>query len=224
MVSSKRHDTEAIWADLQACLFAAIVVERILRPNLQTIRANGGRTKPESRAYAAQRSRDLLDLLEIPDDAAMFAVANVRDPLEHFDERIDSAALSGAASVTDWYVSHGAIARTPAGVPKEQASLGLRVFVAPLGLLLFDDQQLDLFALDISLLALRANMPDAREKLRNSHPSAGRYYFGSGQLVSIGAEHWQQRLGAFLVKRTELGHPLDIVSVAYDSPNQAGPA
>lgn len=154
----------------------------------------------------------------------MFAVADVRHPLEHFDERLDEVIMRGVVGVSDWYVSHGLIAQSVGG-GKHPPAAGLRVFVAPAGLLMFDDKQLDLFALDFALMELRGQIESARARLDERAARGGRNLFGGDRLVRISSSKWQERTRAFLEQRARHGEPFDPRGLAYDGPadSEAGP-
>jgi hypothetical protein len=63
--------------------------------------------------------------------------------------------------------------------------VGLRAFYPEAGLLLFDRQPLDLFALDTDMISLRNNARVAQQHLLDE--LTGRFGFGGGQLIKLEA-------------------------------------
>lgn len=212
---TEEPDVEDVWADLQSCMFAAIIVERILKPIPSSIRAKAGLSRKDARTHADERAAQLLDLLEKPDGFPALRVSAVRHDLEHVDERLDEVWLSGYASASDWYISGSCVVmRTP---PPESgsdvATVGLRVFVASNGLLLFDQNVLDMYALDAALLSIRDSVPEALAKL--DARGGGRNTFGSGQLLRYDQDR-PTRFRRFLEIRTEAGDPVDLTGLVWE--------
>lgn len=136
-------------------------------------------TSAESAEYARNRGRGLRELLAIPEDSYLIAVANVRDPFEHIDERLDHLMRDEVISVSDWYVSDGTVLLTPDAETIQSASgmgYGLRMFFPAGGILSFDDQTLDLYLLDLTILGLRKSIEMARKELAAKR--SGRNLFG----------------------------------------------
>lgn len=209
MRPADQQDTEAIWADLQACLFASIIVERVLLPREGAIRSYPKATRNRRVAQALKRGGQLRKLLELPDaEVEWLRVSAVRDPLEHFDERLDNVILDEVVSVSDRYVSRGLIGQTV--THDAMTTRLLRVFVAPAGLLFYDDQPLDLYALDHVLLETLGVMADARDQLHESGGPPVRPVFGSQRPVYIAPEKATKRMKLFIEHHAELGAPLDV--------------
>lgn len=216
----EHHDVEDVWADLQSCMFAAIIVERILKPQPSSIRAKAGLDQAAARSYAATRAARLHELLELPDLPAL-KVSTVRHDLEHVDERLDDVSLRGYVTASDWYVSATCVvAQTP---PPETgydaSSIGLRVFVPSNGLLLFGRKVLDLYALDAALLSVRDSVPEALDRLK----TPGRNLFGSAQLTVYNQDR-AQRFRRFLEIRAEAGDPIDLTGLVWAEPPFSVPA
>lgn len=179
-------DDEECWRHLQASLFAAIIVNRLVDP--VGVLGAGWATKAEGRAVAETRSRRLRELVGLPDPEAselpVYAVRNVRNAMEHIDERLDRIAQSGAElSMSDWYVSDGRLLVVTGADHKTAPTGGLRSFVATAGRLFFNDESVDMFELDLQMLAIRNNireaMPGVKSRLR------GRFTFGGTQVVEF---------------------------------------
>lgn len=171
------HDAQ-VWASLQAALFAAICVVRLLRPVGVRWRPQGG-TSAQAQSYSDDRGARLREYLEIPDDSTIFSVAAIRNSFEHFDERVDERMTAGAVCVSDWYISDGLAAVTSTdGQPP--TGVGLRVFYPTGGLLFFDNEFLDLYAIDIELLNIRISAKTTMERLKER--IKGRGLFGGQSL------------------------------------------
>jgi hypothetical protein len=204
----REPDNQRVWADLQAALFAAVVVERILRPG--RVHARAGKNQAECQMHAQERAETLRVLLDLPTDstpegAELVAVSAVRDPLEHIDERIDGLVLQDLACISDLYISHGPALRT---VPGDCYQANLRVFVAPIGVVIYDDKLVDMFKVDADLLTLRVDaIPKARATLEQR--VRGRNLFGGGQLVDYSSEQSADRVRRYLSHRAQKGAPLD---------------
>ena len=209
---TEHHDVEDVWADLQSCMFAAIIIERILKPKRGSIWAKAGLDKEAAAEHAERRAARLLELLGAPDDLSALQVSTVRHPLEHVDERLDEVALRGYATVSDWYISDTCVvAQTP---PPEtgyaEASTGLRVFVPSNGLLLFGRQVLDMYALDAVLLSIRDAVPGVLDELM----VPDRNLFGSAQLTVYDQDR-QSRFRRFLEIRAAAGDPIDLTGLVW---------
>lgn len=214
-----------VWADLQGALFAAIVVARLLRPLTVKKVYPGHASRGESQRYAKDRGDRLCKLLEVPDDAYFFRVAAVRNAFEHIDERLDSVIASGAASVSDWYISDGLASRTSgADKPDGPVGYGLRVFFPAAGTLYFDDEILDLYRLDAAMLDLRDAIPKALERLHEAVGVGAGYNCFSGRLVPLLSEaQVDGRLKAWMKHRVERGHPVNVRVHSLLSATQAEP-
>lgn len=203
------YDNDAVWADLQAMLFAGVVIQRILLPDPSSIRPKAGRSREECRAWAHERGRQLRELLDIDEeDQRAFEVALVRNPLEHIDERLDELVLGGFSTVSDRYVSYGTLAAGLPGDAGRSPTASFRVFIPNGGLLIFGDKRLDVFQLDHAMLTLRhESVPAAVAELEKS--ITGRSLFGGQRLVDYAdEERWKRRREVFLRGRAERGDPI----------------
>ncbi|MFD1662538.1 hypothetical protein ACFSL4_31290 [Streptomyces caeni] len=195
-----------VWSALQAALFAAIIVQRILHP--------GGvhqyphhKTQKESRDFARRRGQHLRDLLGKAADAEIIRLTkDVRDPFEHVDERLDQLMTPDAIALSDWYISTGRALLTPeTGVGS--VGYGLRVFYPDGGFLYFGREKLDLYLLDLAMLQLRTAIGAVQGDLQKR--TRGRNAFGGSQLVDLLPEgRAYQRTEYWLAERQQLGHGL----------------
>jgi hypothetical protein len=200
------------WSLLQAALFAAIVIARILRP--RGVRKYPTLTQAESREYADSRGSRLRELLEVDEDSPLFDVEDVRHAFEHVDERLDAKLAAGVYSLSDWYITDGYAAVTPEQ-PLEAGGVGLRIFFPAGGILIFGHNEVDLYELDYALLQLRNQARSARDRLR----TVGRGRFGGQQMVQLmSPDMVRHRCRKWLRMRTEMGVPLD---VALEFPSKA---
>lgn len=149
--STSMQDLEVL-SDIQSALFASIIVRRILSPEGVMKHPQHG-SRRQSQEYADARASRLTKLLEVAEDSPILAVAGVRNSYEHIDERIDVLTAGEAASITDWAISDGLGLSTIRGEPGVHHRL--RVFYPAGGVLFYDDQLIDLYHLDIEMLALR---------------------------------------------------------------------
>ncbi|MBO2448657.1 hypothetical protein J4573_16265 [Actinomadura barringtoniae] len=198
-----------VWAALQAALFAAIVVQRVLRPG-RVRRHPHHQSQQESQDFADLRGQRLRAMLGVSADSALLRVGSVRDPFEHVDERLDQLMTPDAVSLSDWYISSGRALVTPgASSDSLREGYGLRVFFPAGGVLYFGDEVLDLYALDIEMLRIRDAINTARPELHRKAPS--RNLFGGAQLVDLLPEtHVQQRAMDWLSDRERRGHGLGV--------------
>lgn len=195
-----------VWGDLQAALFAAIVVERLLHPVGVRGRPKRGISKCAAEEQARTRARRLQELLDLdPSDLDKFSIKSIRDPLEHIDERFDELVIHGAKSVTDWFISHGMSFMT---IGPNGGNAGSRVFFPAAGFVFFDRENLNLFTLDLAMRDLRINrLPKAREALEATRGSGSCLYDGApvyllkGLDLDVVIDHW-------LRERERLGEPL----------------
>lgn len=192
---------------MQSALFAAIVVHRLLTND----KPRGRRGWPKERAgdAAAWRVRELRRALRVPTpqelpEWAIYRVAAVRDSLEHVDERLDRAVRSpGIYSISDWYLSWGSLLMTPKGpTAGAEAMAGLRAFLIPAGILFFDRAELDLFALDIEMLALRNHVKEALQD--EAIDGEGRLLYGGGQWIRVPATDIEARWLRWTTRRDEV--------------------
>jgi len=211
MGPSTPADDPAVWGDLQAAMFAAILIERILVPTHRA-RAHSGLSASASNALMATRGARLRALVGVDEaDSQLFQVSSVRDRMEHFDEQLDALVASRAVSVSDWYISDGGAITTD----DDRAGFGLRIFDPLAGYLHLGDATLDLFTLDHALRELRkVGIPDARKKLeekrRASSPEGG-YNTLAGKLVTLtDREVARDRCERWLASRTASGDGLGV--------------
>lgn len=199
---TKEADPE-VWATLQAALFAAIIVQRTLKPS--GVRKYSHHQKREqSQKEANKRGNALRKLLGISDDSYLFEVSKVRHPFEHVDERLDQLMRPKAVSVSDWYISDGRILATPLG-KSAGGGFGLRAFFPEGGVLVFDGKELDLYKLDHCMIDLCIGVDKVLDETRIK----GRASFGGGQLIALMEEQEAQvRLEAWISGRKSRGKNL----------------
>ncbi|MDJ0318671.1 MULTISPECIES: hypothetical protein [Arthrobacter] len=198
------HDT-MVWGDLQASLFACIVIQRMVQPNDASHHPKSTRTQRQQRL--TERSHQLNDILQLDEDFPVLNVRKIRNAFEHFDGELDALVLAGRPSIVDWHISKDGLSlRTPPGQdgPVTQA---LRVFYPSGGTLHFGDLFLDLFSMDCALLQLRdERVPKALKELK-AKSATGPKLFGAPQLIHlIPPEKTEPRLAEWLKVREEIGH------------------
>jgi hypothetical protein len=220
---ARQPDEDQVWADLQATLFATIIVERIIRPSLDAVRARDGHTRAECRDQARSRAQALRSLLDLADDsttegASLFSVSAVRHPLEHIDERFDGLVLNKVTSISDFYISHGQLFQSTYSDQQRGGGANFRTFVAPAGLLIFDGGHLDMFKIDHELMVLRADaIPAAQESLAGR--LRGRHVFGGQCVGELPRDSWRRRVEAFLEMRRTKGEPIAAEIQFLDHPD-----
>lgn len=201
-----RDDPTDAWRHVQSAIFAAIVVNRLLTNSQPRPRA--GWALKEAQKAASWRVRQLRRLVGLPDpdrlQTPLYTVSKVRDSLEHVDERIDRALWSeGAIAISDWYISGGdfvmSLEPTDNSTP---VTVGLRAFHPESGFLFFDNEQLDLFRLDIDMLKLRHNAQEAQKELDKE--ISGRLMFGGGRLMTIDERLVQNRFEEWKRERARI--------------------
>ena len=163
-----------VWGALQNSLFAAICIARLLKPGAIR-KAHRGKTRNDSQAAADKRGAELRRILDVEDDCHILDVYAVRNAYEHYDEHFGHHLANGAECFADWYITDGAVLRTP---PNEEAprAVGIRIFYPDGGVLLFEDKELHLFELEVELIELRVKIADALKELRPKLDS--RAWFG----------------------------------------------
>jgi hypothetical protein len=208
-------ELKATWRHLQAALFAAIIVNRIVCNTSPTAQGWPSATEEDSKAskkeatkIAKWRVRELRRLLALPPgkkDTPIYTVGAVRNSLEHIDERIDLAlSVEGVASLADFYVSDGTFFVSPEGggdgtVPHRA---GLRALHPESGSLFFDRDQLPFLYLDLEMRKLRHNAREAQAELIAE--LRGRRQFG-GDLNPIRIpERFTDRLSEWEKEREQL--------------------
>lgn len=198
------HDT-MVWGDLQASLFACIVIQRMLQPGKAFPHPEATRVQRQKRLKV--RSQQLNEILRLDDAFPVLKVREIRNAFEHFDEGLDALVLAGRSSLIDWHISRdGLSVRTPPGQdgPVLQA---LRAFHPAAGTLHFGDIVLDLFSLDCALLQLRdERVPRALKELEEK-TATGPILFGASQVTHLVApEKVEPRLKEWLRVREMMGH------------------
>jgi hypothetical protein len=160
-----KGNTTAAWRHIQSAMFAAIIVSRFLAKHPSPLPwpgYEGEKGKEAAKEAATWRARQLRDLL-LPSDVPnpklwIDRVSKVRNSLEHVDERFDRAFNTpGVTALSDWYLFDDFFLLPPEGTPKGMYKAGLRGLNPEAGLLLFDREPLNLFALDIEMVMLRHN-------------------------------------------------------------------
>lgn len=197
------HDT-MVWGDLQASLFACIVIQRMLQPGAPFRHPEATRFQRQTRLNI--RSKQLNAILRLDETFPVLKVREIRNAFEHFDEGLDALVLAGRSSLIDWHISRdGLSVRTPPGQegPVLQA---LRAFYPAGGTLHFGDIVLDLFSMDCALLQLRdERVPQALKEL-NEISANGSFLFGASQLSYLVApERVEPRLKEWLRVREMMG-------------------
>lgn len=221
-------DDPVVWASLQAALFAAIVVQRLLRPSKSVRKQPHHSTRNESQAVADARGERLRALLQVPDDAIFFTVTKVRDAFEHVDERLDSLMRDEVIGFSDWYLTDGMALVTPRpadGTPMaEDIGHGMRVFFPAAGTLYFDDKMVDLYLLDLAMLDLKDMVDEKDTEIHTQMTGQGRSMYGGTQMVQLmDPASVERRLNAWLADRATRGHPLNVtLSVeVHGEPNES---
>ena len=182
--AAERDDVGEAWRHLQAAMFAAIIVSRLLSAD-QTAYAGGGLSREDAKEAMRWRVTELRQLLGMPEASTKVVsvdrIADFRNGLEHIDQRIDIAVLSpSVASLTDWYLTEGLFLTSPEEAPKKQSRAGLRGFYAVNGMAMFDRSPVDLFELDLDMIRLRHNAREVQVEL--CADVIGRCAFGGPQL------------------------------------------
>lgn len=198
------HDT-MVWGDLQAALFACIVIQRMVQPGAAFRHPEA--TRAERQQRLKDRSQQLNDILQLDDDFPVLKVRQIRNAFEHFDEQLDALVLAGRVSFIDWQISKDGLSmRTPPGEdgPVLQA---LRAFHPAAGTLHFGDLLLDLFSMDCALLQLMdERVPRALKELE-AKSATGPKLFGASQLIHlVPPAQVEPRLAEWLRVREEIGH------------------
>ena len=206
-------ELKAIWRHLQAALFAAVVVNRIVCNTNPTAQGWPSATEAESKAskkaaakMAKWRVRELRRILSLPSDSKatpIYTVGEVRNSLEHIDERIDLALnVVGVASLADFYVSDGTFFVSPEGSDAIPHKAGLRALHPESGSLFFDRDQLPFLYLDLEMRKLRHNAREAQSELIAELD--GRRQFGGDLQLARVPERLFDRLADWEKQKGEL--------------------
>ncbi|KFD43965.1 hypothetical protein ACF049_19070 [Cellulosimicrobium funkei] len=197
---TERHagpsDDTLVWAELQGAMTAGIILSRMLRPTGVRPRAPLSRTKSEKRS--ADRGAELRGLLSVEEESPLLKISAIRDPIEHFDERIDRAVEQGAVSVSDFFIAkQGYLATGPTQLPDGRdapRTVALRVFAPWPGLLIFDGQVFDLFAYEEALHRLiDQDYPRAVAAVIHEEREWTNSHFGSAQQLAWRADDVERR-------------------------------
>ncbi|MFE4197263.1 hypothetical protein ACFRJ9_15475 [Paenarthrobacter sp. NPDC056912] len=215
MSGEVKSNDNIVWGDLQAALFSAIVIQRILKPG--PVRGTPKETHAERKRQAEHRGNRLRELLSIEENSPLFFSKDVRDACEHFDEKMDAVVLDGTASIIDWHISlDGRIPQSlPHDTPGQPRATDLRAFFPRGGVLRFSAKyQLDLFALDIAFLRLlEEDLPAGEAALQEL--KSGPMTYGAAQYVRFMPEQTEDaRIEHWLLLREKAGMPVPSALVA----------
>jgi hypothetical protein len=210
MSEDVKSNDNMVWGDLQAALFSAIVIQRILKPG--PVRPFPKETRAARQSQADHRGRRLRELLRVEETSPLFLSKDVRDACEHFDEKLDAAILEGKASLVDWHISlDGKMLQAPPE-PKEwrELSADLRAFYPRGGILRFSAKyELDIFNLDVAFLNLLED--DGVEKARAELKEViqGSMTFGASQYIYLMSEENEDlRVQQWMDVREAAGAPV----------------
>ena len=180
-------DVDGVWADLQSAMTAGIILSRLLSPT--GVHAHSGLTQEEARSRAEARGKTLREKLGVLPGSPLISIKRVRDSLEHVDERIDAVVAAGNVySVSDWYLATGGyFGTTPPQAPDldHARHVNLRTFAPRLGMLIFDQDQIDLFAYEVALQGVMLSASKAR---RGSRVKGRSYAFGRAHALTWSPE------------------------------------
>jgi hypothetical protein len=199
-------DDIEVWAELQGFVTAAVIVSRFLKPN--PVPPRGFPDKKKVRTYGHDRGVHLCKLLQIDDESPLLSIAEVRNGIEHVDERMDQIVVEGDVwSLSDWYISTDLYvqSRTSAEVVAEGTRgrhVNMRLFAPKPGILLFDGNTIDLFDAEVALHGLLVRMPAAHYYVTKKAPS-GRLGFGSSAPRRWG-DSWIERRTALERVRADI--------------------
>ena len=91
-----KMDPEQVFAELQAAMFSCIIIERILMPHGPHVRKRDGIAQAEAARQATDRGAWLCKELRLTRAVLRsLRVGEVRNSLEHFDERLDDIVSQG---------------------------------------------------------------------------------------------------------------------------------
>lgn len=204
------NSEDAVWAELQGALTAGIILSRLLKPG--HVRSRSGMSIDEAKAKSKARGEHLRELLDVNADSSLLTIAAIRDPIEHFDERIDAATEAGAWSLSDWYVAREGYIGTPTanGTPTGRHTVGLRVFAPLPGLLIFDDKVFDLFAWEDELFGLQNAMPQAIARAEAGLMSFRTGHIGLSQIYVWNPEDVGERRSQWVNLRKRRNKPMPV--------------
>ncbi|WP_454850009.1 hypothetical protein [Promicromonospora soli] len=187
-----------VWAELQGFVTAAIILNRFLKPNARPPKGASASRKAELKSQANKRGKRLRKLLEVEDDSVLLGVESVRNSFEHIDERIDALVTAGDVwSLSDWYISEELYFVPATAIQaRSQGEAGrhenVRYFAPFIGLLVFGEDQIDLFQVEAALHELLAVSVGATETVVREYPK-GRMAIGTSVPQLWTRETWQKR-------------------------------
>ncbi|BCJ35741.1 hypothetical protein Athai_32440 [Actinocatenispora thailandica] len=204
------HDSRdpEVWASIQTSLFACICVVRLIYSSDRILWQPTNGDRHHARAVSTNRSDRIKDLLDMGDDSPLLQVAEVRNAFEHFDERLDQRIDSGAECVSDWYISDGTVMMTPQN--GHQTAVGLRIFYPEGGLLLFDDQRVDPYSVDLQLMYLQKKTAEKIREIEQRVKGSGRFSPGpiatlmSREVAEDRRREWLQKRKSAMIQIKEL--------------------
>ena len=210
MSDDVRSDDIMVWGDLQAALFSAIVIQRILKPG--PVRSHPKASRAARQQQADHRGERLRDVLGIDDSWPLFLAKDVRDACEHFDEKLDAVVLDGIVSLIDWHISRDGkmLQKPPHPKPGQEMSADLRAFYPRGGILRFSAcYELDIFNLDVAFLNLLEEDGVKAAQATLKEVMEGPMTFGSSQYFYLmSEENEDQRVQEWLDVREQAGAPI----------------
>ncbi|MFC8798018.1 hypothetical protein ACFT1B_33520 [Streptomyces griseoincarnatus] len=187
-----------VWAELQGFVTAAIILNRFLKPKPIPPKGATGPRKAELKSQASKRAKRLRELLEVEDDSPLFTIEAVRHSYEHIDERIDALVTAGDVwSLSDWYISEDLYLLSVSEIEaRSQGQEGrhenVRYFAPFVGLLVFGEDEIDLFQVEAALHELLAVSVGATQKIVGEYPP-GRAAIGTFKPQLWQPDLWQRR-------------------------------
>ncbi|MCW3494174.1 hypothetical protein [Microbacterium sp. SSM24] len=179
------HDPLEVWADLQGALTAGIVLSRLLKP--AGIRARGDLNQKQARANSNARGERLRALLDVREDSVLLTISDVRDPVEHIDERLDQAVEDNDIySTSDLYIADIVYQADRLSEPTRASGplhANMRTFLPMSGEVVYGAVRFDLFRYEAALLELLRAVPAARTTIDRDRPRSGQRSIGSSHPV-----------------------------------------
>lgn len=174
------HDP-AVWGALQATMFSTICIARLLKP-AGVKHAYPGMSKNASDRHANDRGKRLREMLGVEDNDFILHVTKVRNAFEHYDEHIDSRFADGVTCFADWYITDKHALITPPSPNQASRAVGMRVFYPAGGMLYFEQDELDLFELDLELIEMKKRIKKIKDERVRYGVSA---LYGGHQVVQL---------------------------------------
>ncbi|MEL7977399.1 hypothetical protein AAG589_16170 [Isoptericola sp. F-RaC21] len=166
-----KFDESEVWSHLQGALFAGIILARMFDPKIPSPPRKASKVQRDAQLARKEagelRALELRTLLDVASDSPLITIRQVRDSIEHIDERIDELVAAGnVASVSDFGVVVGGRFADHHGddVDAKGSTLRhvpLRQFAPDMGVLFFRDKHIDLFDYETALYNVLAEMPKA---------------------------------------------------------------